>query len=80
MMPLKDEPLVMVRVWLPRLTRPMPKMSNRPATDAPAVVCEMSSVALPAPPGAKMTTAELAIEPLPLSARVVPRSICVALV
>ena len=71
--PLKNEPLVMVSVLEPRLTRPLP---NRPVTEVPELVCEMSSVA-PAP--MRPTKAELAIEPLPFSARVAPKPICVAL-
>ena len=43
-------PLVMVSVWPPRLTMPLPRRPNSPATEAPDVVCEMSSVAPPAPP------------------------------
>ena len=78
--PLNDEPLVMVSVWPPRLTRPIPLLSNRPPTEAPELVCEMSSVASPDPNGANVTTAELAIEPAPFSARVAPWLICVALV
>ena len=71
--PLKNEPLVMVSVFDPRLTRPVP---NRAAIEVPALVCEISSVAL-AP--MRPTKAELAIEPLPFSARVAPLPICVAL-
>ena len=49
-----------------------------PATEVPELVCEMSSVATPGANGAKITPAELAIEPLPLSASVAPVSTSVA--
>ena len=80
MTPANDEPLVTVSVWLPRLTRPIPAVSARPPTEAPELVCEMSSVASPDPSESKPTYKELAIEPAPFSARVAPRSICVTLV
>lgn len=79
MTPLKNDPLVMVSVLPPRLTTPVPPGSNRPPTEAPDVVCEMSSVEPPGEMPAKATYAELAIEPLPFSARMAPWSICVAL-
>jgi hypothetical protein len=76
MTPLKLEPLVMVSVFDPRLTTPAPPRLNRPATEVPELVCEMSNLA-PAP--ARPTKALLVIEPFPFSARVAPPSICVAL-
>jgi hypothetical protein len=79
MTPLKNDPLVMVSVLPPRLTTPLPPGSNRAPTEAPDVVCEMSSVEPPGEMPAKPTNAELAIEPAPFSASVAPWSICVAL-
>ncbi len=67
---------MIVSVCEPRSTTAVLELPKRPATDAPAVVCEMSSV----PPLRKLTKLELAIEPVPDSARVAPKSICVALV
>jgi len=43
------------RLLEPRETTPTPVISNRPATLAPALVCEMSNVATPPPMGAKPT-------------------------
>ena len=76
MTPLKNEPLVMVSVLLPRLTMPVLPPPNSALIEAPELVCEISNV--PAPP--MVTEAELAIEPLPFRASVAPASICVALV
>src|SRR5262249_30449538 len=71
---------VRVSVFEPSDTTPMPLGSNRPATLAPLLVCEISKLPLPGMRELKPTKAELAIEPLPLSASVAPGSICVALV
>jgi hypothetical protein len=80
MTPLKNPTLlVKVSVFEPSDTTPTPMGSNRPATLAPPLVCEMSKW-LVLPPGLKLMKAEWAIEPLPLSASVAPGSICVALV
>ena len=81
MTPSKEKPPVVsvsVSVFEPRLTTPACAVSNRPATEAPVVVCEMSNVPTrPGPPGLNVTAADVAIEPAPFSARVAPGSICV---
>ncbi|MGY4237952.1 hypothetical protein ACVIIW_006899 [Bradyrhizobium sp. USDA 4449] len=64
--PPKNLPLVIVSVFEPSTTMPPEVSDNSAFTDVPEVVCDMSNV--PPAPGENVTLAELAIEPLPLSA------------
>ena len=63
------EPAATVSACAPSATLPEP---IRVAIEAPVVVCEMSKVPL------SKTTAEVAIEPVPLSASVAPPPISVS--
>ncbi len=76
-MPPKKLPLVIVRVFDPSATMPPAVNENRAFTDVPEVVCEISNA--PPAPGANVTLAEFAMDPLPFSASVAPASICVVL-